>query len=398
MDGKNLEIQNSENFISNSELKIESGDIVTGGKTVTNIYLSPDYKKFEEEYHTLKIKIAETKDNQELLIALNGKLEFVLKQKKEFEQGVIKLAETFSRIEINTDRLKKAQKLFSEGKFTEADEILKSEELKDEQDKLLGAEETLEEKLESVKNHLINNSNEWLIKAQTTALRLELKNRFELTLEYFNNALLSSRNLWVLLNYGYFLAEHNQYHLAIPIYREAVAILELNKPNKKNNEYNDTLAGTLNNLAALEDNNNEYEQAREHYLEALNIYRELAENNPNAYRPHVAMTLNNLAILEYNNNEYEQAREHYLEALNIRRELAEINPNAYRPHVAMTLNNLAILEYNNNEYEQAREHYLEALNIRRELAENNPNAYRPDVATTLNNLAALEDNNNEYEQ
>ncbi|MBS1515362.1 MAG: hypothetical protein JSS63_10035, partial [Bacteroidetes bacterium] len=45
----------------------------------------------------------------------------------------------------------------------------------------------------------------------------------------------------------------------------------------------------------------------EHYLEALKIYRELAETNPNAYRPHVAMTLNNLAILEKNNNEYEQA-------------------------------------------------------------------------------------------
>ena len=54
---------------------------------------------------------------------------------------------------------------------------------------------------------------------------------------------------------------------------------------------------TLNNLAILHSDKNEFPLALEKYEEALNIYRELATKNTSTYLHNVAMTLNNLANL-----------------------------------------------------------------------------------------------------
>ncbi|MEM6252014.1 MAG: tetratricopeptide repeat protein, partial [Cyanobacteria bacterium P01_D01_bin.156] len=87
---------------------------------------------------------------------------------------------------------------------------------------------------------------------------------------------------------------------------------------------------------------NEYAQAQTNYEEALQVYRELAQENPRTYLPDVAMSLNNLAILQKAKNEYAQAQTNYEEALQVYRELAQENPRTYLPDVAMTLINLSI--------------------------------------------------------
>ncbi|NTW54683.1 MAG: tetratricopeptide repeat protein [Chlorobaculum sp.] len=46
---------------------------------------------------------------------------------------------------------------------------------------------------------------------------------------------------------------------------------------------------------------------------------------------YVAMTLNNLANLQQDTNEFEAAERGYREALQIRRELAETNPQVFLP-------------------------------------------------------------------
>jgi len=76
------------------------------------------------------------------------------------------------------------------------------------------------------------------------------------------------------------------------------------------------------------------EEARNEYAEALQIYRELAEKNPESYRPYVATTLNNLGVFDTDQGRVEEARNEYAEALQIRRELAEKNPETYRPDLA----------------------------------------------------------------
>jgi len=95
------------------------------------------------------------------------------------------------------------------------------------------------------------------------------------------------------------------------------------------------------------------------------------------------MTLNNLANLHSDKNEFPQALEKYEEALKIRRELARENPRTYLPYVATTLNNLAVLHSDKNEFPQALEKYEEALKIRRELARENPRTNEIELAQLL---------------
>ena len=121
----------------------------------------------------------------------------------------------------------------------------------------------------------------------------------------------------------------------------------------------------------------------------MDIYRKLAKDNPNAYLPNVANTLNNLAILHRNLNQYPAAEKEYNEALEIRRKLAKDNPDAYLPYVAGTLNNLALLHNDLNQFDAAEKEYKEALDIRRKLAKDNPDAYLGNVANTLYNMALL---------
>lgn len=64
---------------------------------------------------------------------------------------------------------------------------------------------------------------------------------------------------------------------------------------------------------------NEFEEARQAYQEALEIYRSLAAVNPQTYLPDVAMTLNNFGNLLMYVNEFEEAKQAYKEALGIRR-------------------------------------------------------------------------------
>ncbi len=77
------------------------------------------------------------------------------------------------------------------------------------------------------------------------------------------------------------------------------------------------------------------------FIEALEIYKELAKTNPSVYNPDIAMTFNNLANLYKRVNKLKEAEEAFIEALNIRRELVKANPSAYSHDLADILNDLA---------------------------------------------------------
>jgi nephrocystin-3 len=62
---------------------------------------------------------------------------------------------------------------------------------------------------------------------------------------------------------------------------------------------------------------------REHIREALEIYRRLADKEPQVYEPYVAMTLNNLGNVLDNLRRFEEAEGAYREALGIYRRLAD---------------------------------------------------------------------------
>jgi len=196
---------------------------------------------------------------------------------------------------------------------------------------------------------------------------------------------------------GILYSDVNKFKEAEEAFKEALQIYrQLAEENPE--AYLPEVAGTQNNLGNLYRNVNKFKEAEEAFKEALQIYRHSAEKNPEAYLPKVAMTQNNLGILYRNVNKFKEAEEAYKEALQIRRQLAEKNPEAYLPKVATTQNNLGALYWNVNKFKEAEEAYKEALQIYRQLAEKNIEAYLLHVAMTQNNLGALYCNVNKFKE
>jgi tetratricopeptide (TPR) repeat protein len=75
---------------------------------------------------------------------------------------------------------------------------------------------------------------------------------------------------------------------------------------------------TQNNLGIMYRNLNAYDKAEGAYAEALEIYKRLAQTNPERYEPDVAMTQNNLGLMYADLNAYDKAEGAYAEALEIR--------------------------------------------------------------------------------
>lgn len=98
-----------------------------------------------------------------------------------------------------------------------------------------------------------------------------------------------------------------------------------------------------------------YDDARQFYIQALQIRRETLGTN----HVDVAASLNNLALLN-------EACEHYLEALVLHDETLNIRLNVLgpdHPSVAETLVNIGLLHKRNRDFDAARESFEKALNI-----------------------------------
>ena len=397
------------------------------------IVQSPDYQALMSGIKDKKRLLRLETDPLEKL-EISGELEQLEAQLEQFKENIFKLYEIFSKIEINTERLRQAKDYFDQGQFREADAILQAEEMVKDLNKLEQKDQQLDQQKAEVRASREQIANEFLIKAQLWTTFYEQSNRFEQTCEYFAESLRALKITSNLFAYAYFLKEHNQldqanfyYTEVLKIYRHLgdlpnvatvlnnLALLHSHKNEMviAEQEYQEALriyrelavenprfflfhvATTINNLALLHSNKNEMMIAEQEYQEALEIYRIFAQENPRSFLPYVAGTLNNLAILHWKKNETVIAEQEYQEALPLMRELAVENPRSFLPYVVRTLNNLAILHDTKNERLIAEQEYQEALHITRELAVENPRSFLPDVAQTLNNLAALHQNKNE---
>jgi tetratricopeptide (TPR) repeat protein len=398
-------IQNSKNIVTGH---IDAkGNVIVGDNIVINLKEAAQYVALEKEIEELDNSFQEISQqiqknpnidffNKEL-IKINQRRNEKQKELEILKKEVINLAVQFSTIPINTERLRKANAYFRKGEFTAARAIFEVEkdEMNSELETAIQKGALGEKLLQQSKDERTKLANEYLLFARLTAIAFDLKDRFEKTMQYFEKSLQAERNLKNIFAFAHFLQEHKQNNKATPLYEEALAnYRQLAEVNPQT--YLPDVGMTLNNLAVLQSDKNEFAKAEKSYEEALAIYRQLAEVNPQTYLPNVAMTLNNLAVLQSDKNEFAKAEKSYEEALAIRRQLAEVNPQTYLPYVAGTLNNSANLQRYKNEFAKAEKSYEEALAIRRQLAEVNPQTYLPDVATTLNNLANLQSDKNEF--
>ena len=97
---------------------------------------SPDYLKLQKQIDNVQKQLQVESDMQKRVF-LDDKLNNLLELQKTFKADVLRLAEIFSKMELRTERLIKAAALFEQGRFKDADAILKEEDLTNDQFNLL---------------------------------------------------------------------------------------------------------------------------------------------------------------------------------------------------------------------------------------------------------------------
>ncbi|MCI5114996.1 MAG: tetratricopeptide repeat protein [Candidatus Electrothrix sp. AX1] len=366
-----------------------------------NIYgKSKDYQELEhklaaQERDREKLvrrikKYPDDEDFQQDLRDCNKQLAKTRKEIEAFKEDVFRLHELFTRIPIDNERLRRAKAHFDKGEFREADAVLKAGEIQEDVERLKLEEKAAADRLAAVRKGLEGRANEFLLKARLSLLNpvAEGEDRLGRTECWFKQALDAAQTAEVLFEYAHFLYDYNAFSRAEPLWQEALQLYR-NKAEEDPKAFLPYVAITLNNLANLYQTTKDFGPALAAYEEALKIRRGLTEKELDAFMPFVAGILNNLGLLHSETRDFGPALSEYEEALKIYRELALKEPEAFLPDVAMILNNLAFLHKDTGNFGPALAGYEEALRIRRSLAEKEPDAFLPDLAQTLNNLALL---------
>ncbi|MFE4633979.1 tetratricopeptide repeat protein [Streptomyces sp. NPDC056773] len=147
------------------------------------------------------------------------------------------------------------------------------------------------------------------------------------------------------------------------------------------------LAASLNNLSIRLGDLGRREEALAAINEAVDVYRELAQQRPGASLPDLAMSLNNLAVDLGSLGRREEALAAINEAVDVYRELAQQRPEVFLPYLAAGLNNLSNRLGDLGRREEALAAINEAVDMYRELAQQRPGASLPDLAMSLHNLS-----------
>ena len=126
------------------------------------------------------------------------------------------------------------------------------------------------------------------------------------------------------------------------------------------------LAAALNTLGNRLSNLGRREEALAASQEAVDNYRRLAADRPDAFLPDLASSLNNAGAMLSNLGRREEGLAASQEAVDIRRRLAADRPDAFLPDLAASLSNLGGDLSNRGRREEALAASEEAVKIRRE--------------------------------
>lgn len=364
-----------------------------------NFYEASQYQDLKSQldtlnndYATAKGRVSKYPDDIEFqtdLLRIDDKRRDIQHKIDSLKQQVLKLADEFNQIPLNTERLQVAKAHFDAGDYEKARAIFDTEAIGSmamELDDLLEQAKELADAVGENRQNLLDKANEYLILARLTALNFSITNRIEQTNTCFDQSLKADRKPETLFAYAYFLQQHNLFNRAQPMYEE---VLQIIRPLIQTdfNVHAQNLAHTLNQLATLYTKTNKFQQALPIYEEALRIRKQLARDDSPTFLSDLAYSMTNLANLLVKIKKSDEALILYEEALRIRKQLAFSNQ-LYLPNVAYTLNNLADVFSSNSQYNKAMSLYHEALQRYEQLAQENQ-TYQPNVAYTLNNLADL---------
>lgn len=311
------------------------------------------------------------------LIALNAERDSVQKIETRFREDVIRLAETFSRIEINSERLRLAKKFFEEGKISEADNVLNAKEMKEEGDALLYQKERAQQTLQTTDSLLFIKADEFALKARLKATDYADSLRYDSAQIYFAQSRKYFETVDNLWEFGELLYYQNQSHRAIEYYEKALKLARSESEEA-------TLAMNLGLLYYT--TNQKTAEAEKMYLRSLEIYERLAKSSPIQFEPDLAKICVNLGIFYKNVQKMAEAEKMYLRSLAVFERLTKNTPAQFEPDLAMIMNSLGEYYRVNNRIAAAEKMHLKSLEIRERLAKSNPAQFEPDLAVTCGNL------------
>jgi hypothetical protein len=165
---------------------------------------------------------------------------------RQFKEDVLRLAEQFEKIEINSERIKQAKEFFDKGEIGEARAILEAdiEQMNDDHLYLIYRREKFENE---ILPQLKNNSDEFYILALSKQTDYADADWFANTCTYFEKSIAAFPVKKNVFQYALFLQNHNQFSKAESYYQKYLT------------DFSDSIdlsdrAMTLNNLGNLHKN------------------------------------------------------------------------------------------------------------------------------------------------
>lgn len=207
------EIKDSKNVVT-ARIDADGNVIVGDGNNITVINLkeAAQYKSLEADIEKLNkrleraqkrlLKDPDDLDAQEELLEIDAERNEKQNNLETLKNEVVKLAEDFQRIPLDTERLRLAKRHFDAGEFEKARAVFDAETMGKELDALLREKERLNQKTAETQQNLNDKANEYLILARLTATNFDLPDRFEKTMDYFGQSLRAERNIENLFAYA----------------------------------------------------------------------------------------------------------------------------------------------------------------------------------------------------
>jgi len=185
--------------------------------------------------------------------------------------------------------------------------------------------------------------------------------------------------------------ESNTYALSVKYYKKSIAVRKLLSGKQRIK-----LAMSYADLADLCRREDDYEEAKEFYSEALTIFIGLAPEDFNAVQMKVLNIYNHLGVICNADNQYEETKDAYMGALTLYKGLVHDESDEYREELALKLFELGTLYFKHQRLNRSKEVYLFSLELLLYLDDLEPNRYTDICAMIFHRLGTIYTSQLEY--
>jgi len=359
------------------------------------LFKSADYQELEEKITSLNDLVSLSETTPEKQASYIKQLQDAELKKKYFVEDVRNLYVTISSLNISEDNREIAliRQLFNEGKFREANILLKQTDLKKEKDIQLLNFAQLKQELES-------NAEKYILKARLVLTDLSDPDRINVAIECFEEAIDSSKkinsaNTFIrLYDYGLFLKAQSFATKAIAVFNDAIATLQSPDENKV---FVKGYSGNIYNfLAELDLQIGDYVFADNYYGQSIMIFRDLTLEYPEIFIHDLISVYNNRGSFRWQVGIYTEAMDDFNKCIYLFDQIPEDMRGPSMTGMVFVKNNMGNVYSSRQENSAAEVLYTEANELLLELDKKYPGTYAEKLALSFNNMAWAQTRQKKY--